>query len=196
MVQLFSIYWWTFVLRGLLAMLFGLTALRWSPLTLDIVIFAFGVFVVCEGLLTIIPALSTFARKICWGLLLEGGTSLVTGCFTFLGPWIGSLFLPTAGVTLAFFIAGWAVTRGILEITAAIDLRKEMKGEWPLGLSGMASLLFGLIMLPHAAGGALAVAWMIGIYGLFFGILLTILGLKVRSMGGLNNMESRELENI
>jgi len=164
-------------------MLFGAMALLWPALTLDVFIFAFGFYVVCDGLLTNIPALSTFARNTYWALVLEGGTSLVTGCFTFLGPWIGSLFLPTAGVTLAFFIAGWAVITGILEIIGAVRLRKEIKGEWALGLSGVASLLFGLVMLPHAGEGALAVAWMIGIYGLFFGILLTILGLKVRSMG-------------
>lgn len=183
MTQLFSKYWWTFLIRGLLAMLFGAMALLWPALTLDVFIFAFGFYVVCDGLLTNIPALSTFARNTYWALVLEGGTSLVTGCFTFLGPWIGSLFLPTAGVTLAFFIAGWAVITGILEIIGAVRLRKEIKGEWALGLSGVASLLFGLVMLPHAGEGALAVAWMIGIYGLFFGILLTILGLKVRSMG-------------
>jgi uncharacterized membrane protein HdeD (DUF308 family) len=191
MTQLFSKYWWTFVLRGVLAMLLGLTALLWSPLTLDIVIFAFGVFVVCEGLLTIIPTLSTFARKTCWALVLAGSASLVTGCFTFLGPWIGSLFLPTAGVTLAFFIAGWAVITGILEITAAIRLRKEIQGEWTLGLSGVASMLFGLIILSRAGEGALAVAWMIGPYGLLFGILLTILGLRVRSVGRLYHANGR-----
>ena len=184
MSQLFSKYWWTFVSRGLLAMLFGVTALLWPGLTLELLIFVFGFYVLCEGLLAIIPTLSTFARKTCWALFLEGCTGLVTGCFTFLGPGIGSLSSPSAGATLAFLIAAWAVITGILELIGAIGLRKEIQGEGPLGLSGIAALLFGLIMLSRVSEGALAAARMIGVYVLLFGILLMILGLKVRSMRG------------
>jgi uncharacterized membrane protein HdeD (DUF308 family) len=106
-------------------------------------------------------------------LLLEGIASIAIGCIAFIWPGI-------TAVVLLIFIALWAIFTGLLEIGAAVQLRKEMQGEWVLALIGILSILIGIILIINPGAGALAVVWLIGIYAIIFGGLLTFLGLKFR----------------
>ena len=90
------------------------------------------------------------------------------------------------GVTtlvLLFYIAVWAIAKGVLEIAAAIRLRKEIEGEWRLALGGLASVALGVFLMVRPQAGALALLWLIATYAIVFGILLTLLAFKVRSVG-------------
>ena len=78
-------------------------------------------------------------------------------------------------------IAAWAVATGILEIVAAIRLRKEIRGEWLLALSGILSVALGVALAAYPRAGVVAVSWMIGAYAIVFGVLFIILGLRLRS---------------
>ena len=65
---------------------------------------------------------------------------------------------------------------------AAIQLRKEIQGEWLLALSGLASVLFGLVVLFWPGAGALTLVWLIAFYAVLFGMLLISLGLRLRGI--------------
>jgi uncharacterized membrane protein HdeD (DUF308 family) len=104
---------------------------------------------------------------------LWAGT-VVIGILTFLVPGITAL-------ALVFYIAIWAIATGVLEIVAAIRLRKEIEGEWQLILSGLVSVVFGVILMAQPGVGALAVLWLIAAYAVVFGVLLVILAFKARS---------------
>ena len=78
-------------------------------------------------------------------------------------------------------IAAWAVATGILEVVAAIRLRKEIRGEWLLALSGILSVALGVALAAYPRAGVVAVSWMIGAYATVFGVLFIILGLRLRS---------------
>jgi len=67
----------------------------------------------------------------------------------------------------------------VLEIAAAIALRREIENEWLLGLGGLASLAFGVLLMVRPGAGALAVLWLIGAYAIAFGVLLILLGFKL-----------------
>jgi uncharacterized membrane protein HdeD (DUF308 family) len=95
-----------------------------------------------------------------------------------------TLFRPgNVAFILYYVIASWAIITGVMEILAAIRLRKEIDNEWMLALSGVASLLFGLVLfiLQPAVGGALII-WLIAAYAIAFGILFIFLGLRLRGM--------------
>ena len=83
---------------------------------------------------------------------------------------------------LLFFIAGWAIVHGVMEIMAAIALRKVIVGEWFLILAGALSVAFGFLLFANPAAGALAVVWMIGGYAVAFGILLVALSFRVKGL--------------
>jgi uncharacterized membrane protein HdeD (DUF308 family) len=104
---------------------------------------------------------------------LEGLIGIITGVLTVIWPGL-------TGLVLLYMIAVWAVLTGIFEIAAAVALRREMEGEWLLILTGIASVIFGVLLIVQPAAGALTLAWMIGGYAIVFGILLLVLAFRLR----------------
>ena len=86
-------------------------------------------------------------------------------------------------LSLLILIASWAIVTGIFEIIAAIRLRKIITNEWLLILAGIASVLFGVILLIQPGAGALVLIWWIGAYAIAFGILLMMLAFRMRQWG-------------
>jgi uncharacterized membrane protein HdeD (DUF308 family) len=167
--------WWIYVFRGFLAIAFGLLAIIWPGLTIGILIVLFGVYVIFEGLLALSAAFRNRDRKLWWVLLLEGIAGIIVGLFAFIWP-------GATAVVLIIFIAFWAILTGILEIAAAVQLRRRLKGEWALGLTGVLSILIGIILISNPGAGVVAVAWLIGIYAILFGLLLTTLGFRAKKV--------------
>jgi len=86
-----------------------------------------------------------------------------------------------AAITLVLLIGAWAVLTGVLEIIVAIRLRRDWANEIWLLLSGLLSIIFGVLIFRFPGTGALAIAWIIGIYAIVFGVLFVILGFQLRS---------------
>jgi uncharacterized membrane protein HdeD (DUF308 family) len=184
MIRAISKYWWVFLLRGLIATTFGLAALFWPTLTLGVMILLFGLFALFEGGLTIVTSFGKGDEKGGWTLLFEGVAGLLVCVIVLLGSIIGSILWPgVAAVMLVYYIAGWAILAGLFKTITAFRIRAEAKGEWVLGLSGLISILVGLILILRPGVGVLAVAWLIGIFAVILGIFQLLLGLKFRKIG-------------
>jgi uncharacterized membrane protein HdeD (DUF308 family) len=178
-----SKYWWAFMSRGLLAVLFGLFTLLISGWTLRTFAWLFAFYALFEGLLTIIPSVGNVAEKTPWAFMFEGITSIVVGIFSFLGPGgLGNILWPDVAAIMALLlVASWAVVRGMFEILVATLLPRKNAGKWALGLSGLVSISFGgLIFVLRPAEGVLAMTWFIGLYALIFGAFLMFFGFKAR----------------
>jgi uncharacterized membrane protein HdeD (DUF308 family) len=147
--------WWLLVLRGICAILFGLLAFTWPGMTLGALVLLFGVYAFANGMLAFAAAFSN-STDTPWGILvLEGAVSIAAASAIFLFPGI-------TAVVLLYVMAMWAIVTGVFQIGAAIQLRKEIEGEVWLGLAGLASVLFGVVLLARPGIGALAVVWIIG----------------------------------
>ena len=167
--------WWLLALRGLLAVVFGLVALIWSQATLRALVLLFGAFVLVDGVFNVTSAIARERQGApVWWIIVQGLIGILIGVVTFIWPRITAL-------ALLYLIAGWALITGVIEIGAAIQLRKELQGEWLLGLGGLLSVGFGILMVIWPASGAMALVWMVGIYAILFGVILIGLGFRLRN---------------
>jgi len=178
MIGVLARNWWALALRGFLALLFGFLAFAWPGLTLAALVILFGAYVLVDGIFALVAAVrAAEAHERWWMFVLEGIAGVAAGLITFMWPGI-------TGLVLLFLIAWWAIITGVFEIGAAIRLRREMAGEWALGLGGLASVIFGLLLLFRPGAGALAVIWLIGLYAVVFGVLLLMLAFRLRAHPG------------
>jgi uncharacterized membrane protein HdeD (DUF308 family) len=69
---------------------------------------------------------------------------------------------------------------GTLQIVGAIRLRKEIDNEWMLILGGVVSILFGLVVFVQPGVGVIALAWLVPIYAILFGLLLIAFAFRIR----------------
>ena len=167
--------WGILLLRGVLSIAFGLMALLVPAITLAALILLFGVYAFADGVLALITAIGGRGRRGFWSLLLGGIAGIAAGVITFLYPGL-------TAITLLFVVAWWAIFSGAMAIASAIALRKELNGEWALGLSGILSMIFGVLLLLQWQVGLLAMVWIIGIYAIAAGIVLIPLAFRLRSL--------------
>jgi len=179
MVHILKLNWWLLALRGLVAVLFGVLAFMWPGATLITLVWLFGAFALVNGILSLVLAAKTPKGYPKVGSLILGGLlGILAGLLAFVMPGITAL-------GLLILIAAWAIVTGIMELVAAVRLRKIINNEWLLVLAGIASVVFGVILLFQPAAGALALIWLIGAWALLSGILLMILAFRMRNWKGL-----------
>lgn len=169
--------WWVLLLRGLAAIAFGILTWVLPGISLGALVLLFGAYSMADGVLGFWTAIAGRKEHESWWVLLLGGLlGIGVGGLTFFAPGITAL-------VLLFYIAIWAIATGALGIVAAIRLRKEIKGEWWLILSGLASVVFGVLLMARPGVGALTVLWLIAGYAIVFGVLLVMLAFKARKFG-------------
>jgi uncharacterized membrane protein HdeD (DUF308 family) len=170
--------WWLLVVRGALAIVFGILAFALPGATVTALVILFGAFMLVDGVFGLVSAWRRAERRMSWWpLLLEGLSGVAIGIITFLWPGVTAF-------ALLYLIAAWAFVTGIFEIAAAIRLRREIRGEWVLALIGVASIVFAVLVVLFPGEGAVAIVWAIGAYAVVFGILLVALGLRLRRVHG------------
>jgi len=176
MIAVLTRNWWALALRGVFAILFGLAALAMPGITLKAVIVLFGAYAVTDGVLAIVAGIRAVERhQQWWPLALEGIVDIAAGVAVFAWPSLSALFL-------LYLVSAWAFVTGILEIAAALRLRRHVKGEWMLAVNGVISVLLAAFLIAPPRIGILAVVSWIGAYALIFGVMLLALGLRLRRL--------------
>lgn len=167
--------WWALLIRGIAAVLFGILALIWPGATWVAIGILFGAYAFVDGIFAIVAAVRVAeSHQRWWPLVLEGAIGLIIAAITFYDVGITIL-------ALYFTIAVWALLTGVLEIVAAVQLRKVIQNEGWLIFGGILSIVFGVLMVWRPIAGAVAVAWIIGIYAVVFGFMMIGLSLRLRS---------------
>jgi len=166
--------WWVVAIRGLLAIVFGVLAFLMPTVAVLTLVLLFGAYALVDGVFAIISGLRHRQdAPRWWVLVLEGVAGILFGLLTFMFP-------PATALVLVIFIAAWLLVTGVLEMAAAVRLRKEIEGEWLLFLTGLLSVIVGLAMMVFPAWATVALVWVIAAYAILFGVLMLFLAFKLR----------------
>jgi uncharacterized membrane protein HdeD (DUF308 family) len=163
--------WWAIVLRGVLAVVFGVLVLASPAVGVAVLILMFAIYAGVDGIVALITAVNHGRAGLSWGWwMVEGLVSLV----------VAALALARPGVTLfaiVLLIAFRAILLGLFELGGALAGR-GLDHRWLLGITGMVSLLFGVLLITNPLAGTLALTWAVGVYAVVFGVMLVVVGLR------------------
>jgi len=175
MINVLARNWWALLIRGIAAVVFGILAFLWPGMTIFVLVVLFAAYAFVDGVFAIVAAVrAAQAHERWWPFVLEGIVGLAIAAITVYD-------ITLTALALYFTIAAWAFITGVLEIAAAIQLRKTIANEWLLVLAGICSIIFGVLMIWHPVAAALAIVWIIATYAVVFGIIMIALSLRLRS---------------
>jgi uncharacterized membrane protein HdeD (DUF308 family) len=174
--------WSWFALRGGLAILLGIAAISFPVTALFAFTLLFAAYATVDGIFTLVSGVRGARRseERWWTLILRGLVGIAIGAIFLLMPGLATIGYAVASLAL---LAAWALVTGAFELSAAIRLRREIEGEWLLGLSGLLSILLGIaipfILLLYPLITILSVAWIIGAYALISGVALVVQAIRL-----------------
>ncbi len=164
MLEMITRDWWVFAIRGVAAILFGVLAFVAPEMTLVVLVMLFGAYVLVDGaaLLIALARGDELARRHAWAVGIMGVLGIVAGIATFIWPSVTAM-------SLLYIVAIWAIATGIFQIFTAIALRREIDGEIWMGIGGIASIVFGVLLIAFPGEGLISLVWLVGMWAFVFG---------------------------
>lgn len=171
-------HWWVLLIRGIIAVLFGLACFFLTGAAILALVIWIGVFFILDGILMIVGAVrgarDGHATHWEWQLL-AGIAGIVAGVLTFMWPGITAL-------TLAIFVGAWAIVTGAFELVTAIRMRATLPNEWLWVVNGILSIVLGLLIFIFPGAGLVGLVWLLGFYAVLGGIALVALSFRLRKL--------------
>lgn len=168
--------WWSILLRGVFAVIFGIVAWVWPGITVLALVYLFGIYALIDGVIAVAHGIKVRGTGSRWGWqIVDGVISIAAGIVAFAWPGVTAL----VGLLL---IAAWAVVIGISEIVGAFQLKKVGYSDWGWTLaSGILSVIFGIVLFASPAVGLRSLIWLVGLFAVVFGIVTIIAALRAHS---------------
>lgn len=167
-------WWWTFILRGVVAIGFGVLAFVAPAFGIALLVGLFAAWAIIDGVNNLLTGIRTREQDRSWWLeIAEGVIGVAAGIVALVVPGF-------AAEVLVLLIGAWAILTGVVEIVLAVRLRRVIEGEAWMALAGVASILFGVVIILFPAAGALSIVWLIGSFAIAFGAFLVLLGWRLR----------------
>ncbi|MFC4910095.1 HdeD family acid-resistance protein [Actinomadura gamaensis] len=176
MIGQLSRHWWVLLVRGAVAVLFGVLALFWPGITVWALTVLFGAYALVDGVFSLAGAFQGVPGQSRAWLAVAGICGILLGLMAF--AWPGATAL-----VLLMLIAAWAVVTGVLEIVGAVRMRRTIDDAWLFGVSGAVSVVFGVLLFVWPASGALAVVWLIGLFAIVTGAMMIGAAFRLRRLG-------------
>jgi uncharacterized membrane protein HdeD (DUF308 family) len=170
--------WWVFAIRGIAAIVFGVLAFIWPETTLTVLVILFGAYALVDGvsLLIALARGDALARRHAWAVGIMGVLGILAGVVTFMWPEL-------TAISLLYLVAVWAIAMGTFQLIAAIALRSELEGEFWMALGGVASIVFGGLLIAFPGEGLISLVWLVGVWSVVFGVSSLGLAYRLHEIG-------------
>ena len=163
--------WWLVLLEGIFAGIFGVLLLTSPGATLLFLVQVFGFYLLIGGILRIV---SIFTDSSSWGWKLAGGLlGIVAGIGVLNHSLWSTIVIPTY---LVYLISVLAIAEG------AVCLFVAFQGDgWGIGILGILSIIFGIVVLLNPLIGVVALPFILGGFMLAGGIAAIVVSFRMRS---------------
>lgn len=169
-------YWWMVLLRGIIALLFGIVAVAWTHIAIYFLIYLFGAFILVDGIMGVILAFQERRVYSRWWLILIGEIiGIILAFMVFF--WPGGAVL-----VLTYLIAAWAIITGIIAIISAFFVSTGFGREWTLVVGGALSVILGIIVFFIPVRAILAFVWLLGVFAIIYGLVLLVRAFQFRAL--------------
>jgi uncharacterized membrane protein HdeD (DUF308 family) len=171
--------WWLVLLRGILAILFGLFALFAPGSALLALVFVFAAYAILDGVTALAVGIRHRKDDPHWGWhLVQGVVSVIAGIIAFAWPGVTVL-------AILFVIAFWSIVGGIAEVVESFMMRKRGSEGWGWMLAaGIVSVLFGIVLLVSPGAALITLLWLVGAYAIVFGVIIVVWAVRLRRTVG------------
>lgn len=164
--------WQVLVVRGVLAVLFGVVAMVWPVETAIAVVLLWGVWALLDGISSIAQAFRPGPAVVRVAVGLMGVLALLAAVF--------ALFRPvSAGTILVWFLGLWLIARGVFEVVIAFT-RTPPAPRGLLVLSAVLDIVLGVLFMTHPDKSAVGIAWLLGLLAIVWGLVFIVVGLLAR----------------
>ena len=174
--QISQAYWWLLILRGVVALLFGIMAIISVAFTLLFLVYLFGAYVLLDGIMAIIVSLQERRSSSAWLVVfLIGIVGIVVGVISFIHP--GNVAL-----LIFYLVALWLIIAGLFGVIAS--LLRASGTEWLSIIGGILSIIVGIVFFLHPTSSILSIVWLLGVFALIYGIIQIIKSFQVKALLG------------
>lgn len=166
--------WSNLVLRGGLAIAFGLALLAWPAMPVPRLLMVFGAFALIDGFATMKTGLSGAGDGQSWpALVLEGSVAMLLGAVTMMISSMGSH-------ALLHVISAWFLWVGAAKLVVALRLRREVRGELLIVLAGLVGVVVGAALFFYPLQDVIESVRLVAAGCLVMGSLLAALAVRLQ----------------
>lgn len=162
------------VVRGVVAVLFGVLLLVWPGISLGVLVVAFGIYAIADGVTALYAAVTSVPSGERWWPSLQGIAGIGTGVLVLLWPGVTAL-------ALLYLIGAWAFVVGVVSVVAALTGPGSGTDRWLLGLNGAAGIVFGAVMWARPGAGALVLLSLVAAFAIVIGATHIAAGIRLRN---------------
>jgi uncharacterized membrane protein HdeD (DUF308 family) len=159
--------------RGALAVIIGTIAIVWPGITVGALVFLFAVYAFSDAIGQFGQAFAGHKAGPLVGHVLLALLDLAAGVVAIAWPGI-------TAYALTIWVGAWALVTGFVEIWGAFTVPAHAGTRAALGLTGVVSVLFGVVVFAHPDAGALSLALLFGLFTLVYGVNLLVLASRLR----------------
>jgi uncharacterized membrane protein HdeD (DUF308 family) len=166
--------WGMLLVRGIIAVLFGLAAMIWPGITAVALAVLWGIWALIEGVVDLVAAFQKGATGRGWKITF-GVISILAGLIAIIHPF-------DVAVVLTWILGIWFIVAAIFQGVGAFASTRTQP-RWMLLLSAVLSLVIGILFVAKPGVGVLSIVLWIGVVAIIWGIVLIIAAFSARRLG-------------